>query len=345
MNERLILTSVTRISDLAQVPFEVRSVPRTTWAMGDYVVAEVMETASRRIIELSNGRVIEVSESDVLVGAFGRREATLEATGDWSRIGDDGRCEILSGGGLIAREVSRSLLLSPLIRLRYLGHATREGMKLTMEQFVPAAEPRAFHLPVLLIVGTSMSAGKTTTARLLIRLLKQLAPLRVIGAKLAGAARYRDALSMKDAGADFIFDFVDAGLPSTVCPEEIFRARLANLLSRMASVDADVAVVELGASPLEPYNGALAYETLRENARLTVLCASDPYSVVGVMAAYGTEPDFVTGPASNTEAGVRLVEKLSAVRAVNVLDREVRPALAGLLEKKLADILRVGSAR
>ena len=208
-----------------------------------------------------------------------------------------------------------------------------------MHDFVPEVEPRAFELPVLLIVGTSMSAGKTTTARLIIRQVKRLAPLKVIGAKLAGAAHYRDALSMRDAGADFIFDFVDAGLPSTVCSEELYRSRLTNLLSRMAAVGADVAVIEFGASPLEPYNGALAYETLRDQARLTVLCASDPYSVVGVMNAYGTEPDFVTGPASNTEAGVKLVERLANLEAVNLLDRSTREALGRLLEKKLAGVL------
>ena len=339
MKEKLFFTSVTRISDLPDRPFEVQPIARPDWDMGDYVVTEVTESVSRRIVELSTGRVIEVAEGDLLVGAFGRREATLEATGDWSRIGEDGGCEILSGGGLIAREVSRSMLEPPLIHLRYRGHATREGMKVTMHDFVPVAESRPFELPVLLIVGTSMSAGKTTTARLLIRQLKQIAPFQVIGAKLAGAARYRDALSMMDAGADFIFDFVDGGLPSTVCEEELFRARLDNLLSRMAALEADVAVIEFGASPLEPYNGALAYETLRKNARLTVLCASDPYSVVGVMNAYGTEPDFVTGPASNTEAGVRLVEKLAGLKAVNLLDRGTRPALRQLLERKLAGTL------
>jgi hypothetical protein len=327
MNEKLFFTSVTRISDLRDTPFEVRPIPREKWEMGDYVVTEVTESVSRRIVELSTGRVIEVAEGDMLVGAFGRREATLEATGDWSRIGEDGACEILSGGGLIGREVSRSMLEQPLIHLQYRGHPTRQGVKVTTHDFVPASVPRRFELPVLLIVGTSMSAGKTTTARLLIRQLKLLAPLKVIGAKLAGAARYRDALSMMDAGADFIFDFVDAGLPSTVCAEE------------MAALEADVAVIELGASPLEPYNGALAWETLKDNARLTVLCASDPYSVIGVMNAYGTEPDFVTGPASNTEAGVKLVEKLADVRAVNLLDRRMRPGLGRLLEEKLAGTL------
>ena len=56
----------------------------------------------------------------------------------------------------------------------------------------------------------------------------------MVGAKLTGAGRYRDILAMQDAGADHIFDFVDAGLPSTVVPESEYRPALRNLLSRMA---------------------------------------------------------------------------------------------------------------
>lgn len=58
---------------------------------------------------------------------------------------------------------------------------------------------------------------------------------------------------MHDAGADAIYDFVDVGLPSTICPEAEYRSALDGLMSRVAGVDADPAVVEVGASPLEPY--------------------------------------------------------------------------------------------
>ncbi len=61
----------------------------------------------------------------------------------------------------------------------------------------------------------------------------------VVGAKLTGAGRYRDILAMQDTGADYIFDFVDAGLPSTVVPEREYLDALRNLLSRMAAVEAD----------------------------------------------------------------------------------------------------------
>lgn len=334
MEPHCLLTSVTRISDLGERPFEVRPLPREEWATGDYVVGEVETTWSGRQVELSNGRVIEVAEGDLLLGAFGRRHATLEATGDWREIGEDGRMEALTAGGLLGRCTSRSAVLAPLSRLSYRGHVVAEGRKCRMADHVEPVEPADFGVPTLLLVGTSMSAGKTTAARTAIRLLKREG-VRVVGAKLAGAGRYRDILSMGDAGADEIFDFVDAGLPSTVVPEEEYLPAVRNLLSRMAAVRADVAVVEVGASPLEPYNGEVAIRELGDAVRCSILCASDPYAVLGVMRAYGAEPDLVTGPATNTLAGVELAERLTGLRALDIRRREALPELADLLREKL----------
>jgi len=95
-----------------------------------------------------------------------------------------------------------------------------------------------------MFVGTSMSAGKTTTARIATRRLKRTgadAP----AAEGSGAGRY------EDAGADWGFEFVDAGLPSTVVPEAECRSARRHLLSRMARQPAEGAVVEIGAPPLE----------------------------------------------------------------------------------------------
>ena len=171
----------------------------------------------------------------------------------------------------------------------------------------------AFTTPTVLLIGSSMSAGKTTTSRIVIQLLKSLGR-RVLAAKLNGAGRYHDVLTMGDAGADAIFDFVDAGLPSTVCPADEYRRAIEPLLSRMAAVAADVAVIEVGASPLEPYNGAVTIKEIGRNVRMTILCASDPYAVLGVMSAFEVQPDLVTGIVANTGAGRELVEKLSSVR-------------------------------
>ena len=97
-----------------------------------------------------------------------------------------------------------------------------------------------------------MDAGKTTAACGIVRRLLA-SGLRVGGAKLTGVGRYRDILQLKDAGADAVFDFVDAGLPSIICPLDEMARALGHVFSLVEEAHFDVLVVEAGASPLEPY--------------------------------------------------------------------------------------------
>ena len=134
-----------------------------------------------------------------------------------------------------------------------------------------------------------------------------------------------------------IYDFVDAGLPSTVVSEHEFRTAIRPLLSYIASRDADFMVVEAGASPLEPYNGAAAIEELGANVCCCILCATDPYAVVGVQQAYGLRPDLVAGPATNTTAALDLVEKLTGLPGINIIDPDQLP----LFREFLVHILHI----
>ncbi|MFW6191839.1 MAG: hypothetical protein ACOC83_00020 [Gemmatimonadota bacterium] len=335
MPQPFFFTSMTRISDLVDRDFRVEPLEFDAWSTGDYVVTEVVTPSDAQTVELASGRMIEVAEGDLVIGALGRRHATLEATGTWERVEEDGRMELLTAAGLLGKCTSISPMIPSLTGVVYRGHLLDGDDKLGMDDFVSSRPHRSFETPTVLLVGTSMSAGKTTAARVIIRLLKQHHRLTVLGAKLTGAGRYRDVLAMKDAGADHIFDFMDAGLPSTVVSAEGYRERLRTLLSKMAAIEADVAVIESGASPLEPYNGATAIEEMQHAVEFTVLCSSDPYAIVGVMEAFGTRPDLVTGICTNTIAGVELSEELSGIRALNVRERSSHPELLELLEEHL----------
>jgi hypothetical protein len=329
----IIRTSLTRIASFDEFTVEPR--PRSNWAEGDYVVGEVLQPQDPGVlIELVNGRMIRVDVGDRLMGAFGTRNATLEANGSWRDIGDDGRMNAMTAAGLFGAITSKSPFMPRLTELAYRGHVLVDNHKATMRDFVPAGSGRSFDTPVLLVVGSSMSAGKTRSAAIIIRRLKAMG-LRVLAAKLTGAGRHRDVLSMGDAGADFIFDFVDAGLPSTICSAADYRQAIGGLLSRMAGVQADVAVIEAGASPLEPYNGDTLYDLLENNLKMLVMCASDPYAVIGMMEAFGKRPDLVTGAACNTDASMAMIDRLTGLTTLRVIERSSLPALDRMLRNRL----------
>ena len=339
MNHKYIFTSLTRISDLAEKEFELKKIDLEHWETGDYVLAEILDPGGNTLLlELPNGRMRGVIGGERIIGALGERFATLEATGTWKKVGKDLKMHVLTGAGLMGKLTSKSAFIPNMMEVIYRGHAFRKDKKLTMPSFVEPVVEILFRTPVVLFVGTSMSAGKTTAARIVTNLFK-LAGHKVVGAKLTGAGRYKDILAIKDVGADTVMDFVDAGLPSSIYPEEKYKAVLKQLLSRIAIQKADVAIIEIGASPLEPYNGDIAINAIRDYIKCTILAASDPYAAHGLMKAFEIVPDIVTGIASNTLAGIAMVEQLCKVKALNLIDFNTTEALKQILCTKTGLVL------
>lgn len=331
---RTVIGSLARIADFEDKPYSVHSVQKSEWETGDYVLAEVTETPSELYhVEDCNGDMIPVLPGDRVIGALGTRAATLEGVGSWRDV-SHGKMHALTSAGLFGVFTSLSRHLPKPMSLDYAGHILRDGRKMRMKDFALNSKGHRFKVPTVILVGTSMSAGKTLTGDLVCRVLAS-AGLSVIGAKLTGAGRYRDILSFKRSGAVEIFDFVDVGLPSTIVREDVFRAAIRPLLSRIGMRNPDCLVAESGASPLEPYNGAAAIDELGDNVCCTILCASDPYAVVGVQQAFKLKPDLVAGPATNTSAAIDLVTKLTGVKALNIFADGAEQAMRELLAETL----------
>jgi len=340
-NNRYIYGSLTRTSDLptTQSSCVVHPLKREEWATGDFVVGAYTGTGSPTdIVELATGRYARLMRNDLLVGALGIRRATLESVGDWHNIGVNGRMEDLTKSGFFGRERDHNIRIPDAPPFVYQGHVIRNGRKVCMQDFVPPLpETTPYTSPTIIILGTSMSVGKTSAARVIIHLLKRMGVANVVGTKLTGAGCYSDILNMHDAGADAVFDFVDAGLPSTVVPLEQFRESVHVLLSIVSSQHPDIVVAEVGASPFEAYNGAAALLKIAHRAEFVVLCASDPYAVLGISQTFGIQPDVVTGIATATSAGVNLVERLAGVPALNLCTEESVDELERLLRAALKD--------
>lgn len=337
MKPHYFFSSVTRCSNLWVEPFETRALGREHWATGDFVVGRISGEHNRLYrCETKTGRMTDMVRGDLFVGALGRRAATLEGVGDWRETGADLQLEALTSAGLLGKCTSVSPMFPDLMCMQYEGHAVRNGRKVMMKDFVVPAAPRALDIPVVLLIGTSMSSGKTSSGRLIIRALKYMG-LNVAAAKLTGSARYRDILQFRDAGAAYVVDFVDAGLPSTVCEESRYKAAFDLMIAKVAASGAQVLVAESGASPLEPYNGETVVKHLADRTCFTVLCASDPHAVLGVQTAFGPglKASVVSGPAANTSAATDLVKQLSGLDSLNLLDRRNYPELSRRLMQAL----------
>ena len=346
MKERYVYGSLTRKSDLSTKPFDVVQLPRHQWETGDFVVGKFLpnpETlTSPGWVELPCGRRRTFEPNDLLVGALGLRNSTKEAVGNWYDIGNDLRMQELCNSGMFGIETSHPPQDPPSPSFQYQGHALRQEKKLCMKDFAPEfPKNRKLSCKVVLIVGTSMSVGKTTAARTVINVLKEMNVGKVVGAKLSGAGHYHDVLSMLDAGADDVVDFVDIGLPSTILPPQQYSSSLHDLLSLICSKNPDIVVMEVGASPCEPYNGLVALKELAERAHFVVLCASDAYSVVGAeqcflkQAGFNIQPNIVTGIVAATSGGCDLVLQMSGIPALSLATQESVNKLRKLLANSL----------
>jgi hypothetical protein len=130
---RIMLTSLTRIGDFAERPVEVKEIPRHAWSTGDYVIGEVLGSGSVPYeIEAPNGRAVEVAPGDLVLGALGRRAATLQIVGDWRAV-RSGRLETLSRAGVLGRCTSVARPAPPIADLAYRGHASRDGETISPE--------------------------------------------------------------------------------------------------------------------------------------------------------------------------------------------------------------------
>ena len=335
----LVWASVTRIVDRegARVTWDRR--PRDPWRSGDYVVARV-DRPDGGLIEAPDGHRIDVEPGDMVVGVLGTRRATLEVVGDWAEVGHDGVMQTLTRAGLFGSVTSVASFARPyVVDLTYQGHLRLDGAFQSMSDWALAApaRPADRRTPAIVLIGTSMSSGKTTTARVLIRRLTGMG-LSVAGAKLAGVARLADTLAMRDSGARATWDFVDAGLPSTVAAPEVVTRASERVLAAVDAERADILVCEVGASPLEPYRGDTVLDLLGDRIVLTVLCASDPYAVVGAIEAFGVRPDVVAGRAAATSAARALVARLSGLEALDATDPQRWSRLEEIVEDALGSI-------
>jgi hypothetical protein len=295
---------------------------------------EVTHPGKGAQVEHQSGRMMDAMVGQKIIGALGVRHATSELTGSWKKDAPNNELTFLTGAGVLGTVTSISPYCPQPIRAQYLGHISIDGEIRSMHDYQIRVPHKDLNIPVILVIGTSMASGKTSAAKIIVHLLKEKG-LTVGGIKLTGAGRYRDILAMKDAGAKYILDFVDAGLPSSICSPIEYKAAMNYLVKRIANFPIDIAVVEIGASPFEPYNGAIAMEEMNNFTKFLILCSSDPYAVLGMTKELNVHPNLVCGPVVNTQAGIDLLNKYTDVKSMNLRDEKNLRVLWRMLKESL----------
>lgn len=221
---------------------------------GDLVLARVDRLGSHSRIELGNGRRAPLFPGDEIVLCYGHRYAPDQFEG----VVPDSLepCHMVAAGGIAACAISKHAAKKSATRITpigLLGDAHGRPMNLADYALEPIT-PDSRRPITIAAVGTSMNAGKTTTAAYLIRGLVN-AGLKVGAAKLTGTGAGGDRWLMTDAGADLVLDFTDAGFAST------HRVPIGELERTMATLTAQLQNAGVDAIVLEVADGLFQEET------------------------------------------------------------------------------------
>ncbi len=213
--------------------------------IGDLVVAEVLTLGKHTAIETRESVRENIFPGDVIVGAFGNRYATDQYEG-YVPDGPAETCDLLSIGGVCGDVTSRHVTMISPTKLRVHGLVCdQDGQVINQREF--GVRPRSSEGggELILVVGSSMNAGKTTVVGTLARALSR-AGFRVAAAKLTGTAASKDARFFASSGARPVLDFTDAGYPSTymVDVDEIVQMHQ-TLLTHLRASAPDYIIVEV----------------------------------------------------------------------------------------------------
>ncbi len=300
---------------------------------GVVIVAEVLSNKSTyNTLELASGRMAKVGKGDIVVGALGPRRALFGYSGhvpESVRPGDV--IQLLNIGGVMGVCDSATAdkgrpfdcrVLGVVLQFPYLGERIGVPARVGYRALDPDAPLETHGVPVVALAGTCMEAGKTAAAAAIIARMRHRG-LTVDAFKATGVSLRRDILAFEDSGARRTMIFTDLGVVSTSGRSGPPLTR--TMLSELSAGRPDVIVFELGDGLLGTYgvDAILECADIRRALTGVVLSANDPVAAWGgvklLRERFGIEPCLVTGPSTDNQVGVEIIQQQMGVAAVNAI--------------------------
>jgi hypothetical protein len=324
------VASVTQACALGQ---ELRLSSEIPAEEGVAIVAEILTNKSTyNTLELASGRMAKVGKGDIVVGALGPRRALFGYSGHVpSSLKPGDVIQMLNIGGVMGICDSATpdkgkpfdcRVLGVVLQFPYLGERIGVPARVGYRplDFQAALDTRG--VPVVALAGTCMEAGKTAAAAAIIARMRHRG-LVVDAFKATGVSLRRDILAFEDAGARRTMIFTDLGVVTTT--SRTGPALTRTMLTELASGKPDVIVFELGDGLLGTYGVDAILECADVRRALTgvVLSANDPVAAWGgvklLRERFQVQPCVVTGPCTDNQVGIEIVQQQMHVAAFNAL--------------------------
>lgn len=284
---------------------------------GDLVLAAILVVGQHTKLELTTSRRAALYPGDEIVVAYGARYAPDQFEAELPEDLDD--CELVAAGGCAARVRSSHTRMNPATAIRPIGLIADPLNVLNVSKGALAPSPlpidRSGTVPTVLVAGTSMNAGKTTTVASLVHGLSR-AGLRVGAGKITGTGAGGDPNSFVDAGAAEVLDFTDLGFGST------FRVPVPRLAQLATDMHDHLVGRGVDAVVLEIADGVLQHETRRLLQHRDLQARVD-----GALFAAGDAAGALLGVAQMRECGQRVVGVTGRLTSSPLAVREAQAGL------------------
>jgi hypothetical protein len=331
---------VASITQACALGYELRMADEIPSEEGVVIVAEILNNKSTyNTLELTSGRMALIARGDIVVGALGPRKALFGYSGhvpESLRPGDV--IQMLNIGGVMGICDSATpdkgkpfdcRVLGVVLQFPYLGERIGVPARVGFRRLNSGAPLDARGVPVVALAGTCMEAGKTAAAAAIISRMRHRG-LVVDAFKATGVSLRRDILAFEDAGARKSMIFTDLGVVTTSARTGPALTR--TMLTELAAGKPDAIVFELGDGLLGTYgvDAILNGEDIRRALTAVVLSANDPVAAWGgvklLRERFHIEPIMVTGPSTDNQVGVDIIEQQMNVPAINAISH---PAALG----------------
>ncbi|MBS0387810.1 MAG: hypothetical protein JSR15_04950 [Proteobacteria bacterium] len=336
----VVVDKIASITQACALGHELRIADEIPSEEGVVIVAEILNDKSTyNTLELTSGRMAKVARGDVVVGALGPRKALFGYSGHVPESLKPGDViQMLNIGGVMGVCDSATpdkgkpfdcRVLGVVLQFPYLGERIGVPARVGFRRLDHGAALDTRGVPVVALAGTCMEAGKTAAAAAIISRMRHRG-LVVDAFKATGVSLRRDIMAFEDAGARKSMLFTDLGVVTTSARTGPALTR--TMLTELAAGKPDVIVFELGDGLLGTYgvDAILNGEDIRRAITGLVLSANDPVAAWGgvqlLRDRFKVEPCMVTGPSTDNQVGIDIIEQQLKVPACNAISH---PAALG----------------
>lgn len=224
--------------------FYIEKSPLTKPVPGDLGLFRVKEIGYHQNLITKDDKKLRLYENDLFVGVFGNRYAT---DGFEGRVRKLDKISILTAAGMVGTVRYKHKSIKRSTKLAFEGLLIdKQNHRINLKElYFHKSTSKLKPKNLILVVGSGMNSGKTTSASKLINGLSKEG-MKVAACKLTGSVSNRDKNELYSASANYVIDFSDYGFPSTyLCKKEELLNLFKTMLSDIEKTSPDVIIMEI----------------------------------------------------------------------------------------------------